>query len=170
MNRRLTLRSFAGLILIAVIGIGLLVFQRKHIRKHLPLIAAEFAVAEKEGPAILAKIGLPEGAQPYDDGLKSFPGEGRKSMWQGAKLRIRWERTWVLKGDHESTDAWFADRLGELGFRPFTIGTPSSVEDQYWKDKWLVTIQRRADFSTDRDPTVRKAVILDWDYWHDLGR
>lgn len=170
MNRRLTLRSFAGLILIAVIGVGLLVFQRQHIKKHLPLIAAEFAVAEQEGPGILKEIGLPEGAEPYDDGLKTFPGEGRKSMWRGAKLRIRWERTWVLPGNHDDTDAWFADRLGELGWKPFTIGVPSSVEDLYWKDKWLLTIQRRADFSTDPNPTVRKTVMLDWDYWHDLGR
>lgn len=170
MNRRLTLRSFAGLILIAAIGIGLLVFQRQHIKKHLPLIAAEFSTADSEGPRILEAIGLPTGAAPYDDGLKSFPEEGRKSMWEGAKLRIRWERTWVLSGNHDDTDAWFADRLGELGWKPFTIGTPSSVEDLYWKDKWLITIQHRADFSTDRNPTVRKTVMLDWDYWHDLGR
>lgn len=170
MRRRSILRSFAGLILILVIGAGLLVFQRKHIRKHLPLIAAEFAVADAAGPDLLEQIGLPEGAEPYDDGMKTFPEEGRRSMWQGAKLRIRWERTWILKGDHETTDAWFAEKLGSLGFQPFTIGVPSSVEDLYGKDKWLVTIQRRADFSTDRDPTVRKTVILDWDYWHDLGR
>jgi len=170
MNKRLTLRAFSGLILIGAIGAGLLVFQRKHIRKHLPLIAAEFAAAEAEGPGILAAIGLPEGAVPYDEGLKTFPGESRRSMWRGAKLRIRWERTWVLPGNHDDTDAWFADRLAVLGWRPFTIGVPSSVETLFWKDKWLVTIQRRADFSTDRNPTVRKTVILDWDYWHDLGR
>lgn len=170
MRKRLTFRSFAGLILILVIGGGVLIFQRQHIQKHLPLIAAEFAAADAEGSGILESIGLPEGAEPYDKGLKSFPGESKRSMWRGSKNRIRWERTWILKGDHETTDAWFAERLGSLGFRPFTIGVPSSVEDLFWKDKWLVTIQRRADFSTDRDPTVRKVVILDWDYWHDLGR
>ncbi len=170
MRKRPTFRSFAGLFLILLIGVGLLIFQRHYIQKHLPLIATEFAAADTEGPGILEAIGLPEGAQPFDDGLKSFPEEGRRSMWQGAKLRIRWERTWVLPGDHETTDAWFADRLGKLGFRPFTVGVPSSVEDLYWKGKWLVTIQHRADFSTDRNPTVRKTVMLDWDYWHDLGR
>lgn len=170
MRKRLTLRSFAGLILIVVVGIGLLVFQRKHIQKHLPLIAAEFAVADAEGPELLDSIGLPEGAEPYDNGLKTFPGESNRSMWQGSKNRIRWARTWILKGNHETTDAWFAEKLGSLGFQPFTIGVPSSVEDLYWKDKWLVTIQHGADFSTDREPTVRKTVILDWDYWHDLGR
>jgi len=53
-------------------------------------------------------IGLPEGATPYDEGAKTYPGESSSSMWRGAKLRLRWERTWIL--------------------------------------------------------------ILDWDYWHDLGR
>ncbi|MCB1204652.1 MAG: hypothetical protein KDN18_10365 [Verrucomicrobiae bacterium] len=170
MKKRIPLRAFTGLILIAVIGIGLLIYQRQHIQKHLPLIAAEFAAADSMGPEILAEIGQPEGAAPYDDGLKTFPGESRRSMWRGAKLRIRWERTWVLPGTHEDTDAWFDRRLSDLGWQPFTIGTPSNVEKAYWKDKWLVTIQHGADFSTDRNPTVRKTVILDWDYWHDLGR
>lgn len=167
--KRRRLPAFTGIILIFAIGAGLLIFQRKHIQKHLPFIAAEFAEADKEGPAILESIGLPDGATPYDEGLKTFPGESKRSMWEGAKLRIRWERTWVLPGNPDESDAWFVNRLKELGWRPFTRGVPSSVEKLFWKDKWLVTIQRRADFSTDRIPTVRKTVVLDWDYWHDLG-
>jgi hypothetical protein len=168
--KRRRLPAFTGLVLILAIGAGLLVYQRQHIKKHLPLIQAEFAAAESEGTGIFASIPLPEGSTPYDDGLKTYPEEGRRSMWEGAKLRIRWERTWVLPGDHATTDAWFAEKLAEDGWRPFTIGVPSSVEKLYWKGKWLITIQNRADFSTDRNPTVRKAVILDWDYWHNLGR
>ncbi len=168
MKRRLP--AFTGLVLIAVIGVGLLIFQRQYIRKHLPLITEEFAVAEREGQEIFDGIGFPEGSTPYDGGLKTYPGEGRKSMWRGAKLRIRWERTWIVPGTHDTSDAWFAARLAEMGWRPVTLGVPSQVETFFAKDKWLVTIRHGADFSTDRNPTVRKTVILEWDYWHDPER
>jgi len=168
MNRRLP--AFFGIFLIFVVGAGLLVFQRQHIKKHLPLITAEFAAADAEGPAILALIGLPEGATPHEEGAKTYPGESRNSMWRGAKLRIRWERSWVLPGNHDKNDVWFSKRLEETGWRPFTVGVPSTVERSFWRDKWLFTIQHRADFSTDRNPTVRQALVLEWDYWHDLGR
>lgn len=164
------LTPLAAVLLLLGIGAGLFAYQRHYIRKHLPRIAEELAAAEPEGMRLLEGIGVPDGSTPYDEGLKSFPAEARRSMWRGTKTQVRWERTWVMPGDHESVEAWYGARLAELGWRPFVQGVPSRVEKVFWKDKWLLTIRRRADFSTDRNPTVRHALVLEWDYWHDLGR
>lgn len=165
-----TLRPFLGIILIIAIGIGLLAFQRQYIQKHLPLITNELAVAETEGLKIIEGIGVPPGSTPYEEGSKTFPSESRNSMWRGAKIRVKWRREWQSPGNHESVEQWFRDRLEGLGWQPFLIGVPSTVEKSFWKDKWLLTLQRGADFSTDRDPYVRYTLVLEWDYWHNLGR
>ncbi len=161
---------FLGIFLIFALGAGLLVFQRQHIRKHLPLITEGFTAAEKEGLQIFENIGVPPGSAPYEEGSKTFPAESRNSMWRGTKVRVSWSRVWESPGSHESVEQWFLERLEDLGWQPFLIGVPSTVEKPYWKDKWLLTLQRGADFSTDADPKVRYTLLLEWDYWHDLGR
>jgi hypothetical protein len=164
-RRRLTIRSFAGIILIFLIGAGLLIFEQRHLRKHLPLINAELVEAELEGPRLLEVIGAPPGTTPYSDGIKVFPEESRKSHWQGTKTRVRWSREWESPGNHESVQAWFAKNLGAQGWQVIERGFPSILVKYFGKDKWSLTLSRGADFSTDRDPKVRYTLDLEWDYW-----
>lgn len=161
---------FFGIFLIFALGAGLLVYQRQHIRKHLPLISEQFVLAENEGLKVLEGIGVPEGSTPYEEGEKTFPTESRNSMWRGAKVRVTWSRVWESPGNHEVVEQFYRERLEKLGWKPFLIGVPSTVEKSFWKDKWLFTLRRGADFSTDRAPFVRYTLLLEWDYWHDLGR
>jgi hypothetical protein len=69
--------------------------------------------AESKGPGIFASIPLPGGRSPATTVSRPPRKRGRCSTWEGGKRRIRWERTSVLPGNHETTDAWFADKLTE---------------------------------------------------------
>jgi len=163
-NRRLTVRSFAGLILILVIGVGLLIFQNAYLRKQMPLIAAELAAAENDGPKLIEAIKAPPGSAPYSDGIKSFPGEGRKSNLQGTKTGVIWSREWESPGSFEEVERWYSDQLGEIGWRLDQQENPSVLVTEYRQGKWLLSILRGADFSTDREPKVRYQLVLDWRY------
>ncbi len=166
--RRLTLRSFAGLILILGIGAGLLFFQNKHLKKHLPLINAQIVEAEAQGPKIIEAIEMPPGSTPYSDGIKTFPKESRKSNWEGTRTRVQWSREWESPGNHESVQAWFAKTIVEKGWQVIQRGYPSILVNYYGKDKWHITLSRGADFSTDREPKVRYTLDLEWDYWFEV--
>ena len=168
-HRRLTVRSFAGLILIALIGAGLLYFQHRHLKKHLPLINAEIVAAEREGQPLLEAIGVPPGSTPYNDGIKVFPEESKKSHWEGTKTRVRWTREWESPGNHETVQVWFAEAPPEEGWRRIERGAPSVLVNNYGKDKWHLTLSRGADFSTDREPKVRYTIDLEWDYWFQVA-
>lgn len=163
-HRRLTVRSFAGFILIFVIGVGLLIFQSAYLRKQLPLIAAELAAAEEQGEQLIGAIRMPAGSVPHSDGIKSFPGEGRKSNLQGTKTGVIWTREWESPGTFDEVERWFSDRLGETGWNLDEHENPSVLVTEYRQGKWLLSFLRGADFSTDREPKVRYQLVLDWQY------
>ena len=164
MKSRSLLRSFSGIFLILGIGTGLLIFQRHYIKKHLPLIAAELAEAESVGIMLLEGVGTPPGSVPQTEGSKTFPMDSR-GTWNGSETRVSWSRDWEAPGNHASTEAWFRARLAEEGWAPYEVGASSSVETLFRKDKWLFTLQKRAEFASSRDPKVRFTVLLDWNYW-----
>jgi len=161
---RISVRSFAGFILIFVIGAVLLTFQSIYLRKQIPLGAAELGAAEQEGPLLIEAITVPTGSTPSSDGIKSFPGEGRKSNLQGTKTGVIWTREWESPGNFDEVERWFADRLKERGWKLDDNENPSVLVTEYRKGKWLLSILRGADFSTDHKPYVRYQLVLDWRY------
>jgi hypothetical protein len=146
------------------------VANRRYIQRHLPLIRAERAVAEGEGEEMLKKIGVPVGAVTMSPVGKSFFDEGEDSMWQGEATGVEWTSFWDAPGDHPQIDAWYRDKLLADGWQVFQHGVPSSVQTQYWKDKWLLTVEHEATFANERPPHARFRLRLRWDYWHALGR
>jgi len=161
--------AFGGILLIFAFGAGALEWQMKVARKHLPRIEAELAESETEGPSLLNAVGTSPDSTPYSEGTKTFPSESRRSHWQGTRCRVTWRQVWESPGDHGSVEDWYRARLAEQGWRPFERGVPSPVQKQFWKGKWLLTLQRQADFSADREPRGRYGLVLEWDYWHRLG-
>lgn len=168
MSRRPRRTGLAFLIILGMGGAGVFI-QWKYIQKHLPLVEAERAAAEEEGFGLLNSIPLPPGASPIDAGLKTFGTGSRNDKWHGVEISINWRREWDAPGDPDSIDAWFDEKLLESGWRRFERGIPSSVQKHFWREKWLLTVQRTGDFSTDRPPHARFGLLLNWDYRNSLG-
>lgn len=168
MTKKKKVGSCLGLLLIPLVGAALFIGQRHYIRHHLPLIEKELAVANGEGLARLNAIPLPEGSTPRTEGEKLTSEGRRSSMWQDTPVAISWQREWDAPGTPADHDQWFAERLVAEGWRPFVHGIPTTVQSLWWKEKWLLTIQKRGDFSTDRPPHARFVLLLQWDYWHNL--
>ncbi len=155
-------RSKGLFLILAVVTlvVGMLVFQVFRYRYHRPLLIAEAAAADSEGEARFEALGAPPGAAP------TAPGEKRASAQspEAPPKRITWRREYEVPGTFESALGWYRDRLLADGWQEESRGAPSGLARYYRKDKWLVTISRRADF--DHPPRARVELQLEWYYWH----
>jgi hypothetical protein len=75
-------------VLLAVM-IGWLVFEPFYVRHHLPLIAAELAKVEREGPDLLEQIGAPTGSTRSETMEKSVTSPNFKSKWHGVSNSLQ---------------------------------------------------------------------------------
>lgn len=156
--------AWTGILLIFAIGAGLLIVQRQYIRKHLPLLQAEFAAADPAGEPIFEKIGTPPDSTPHDEGEKTYATGGRKSMWQGTNTGATWQQSFEMPGQFERIIAWYRERLLADGWAPFDDPVPSTVQREFKRGKWILTIGNRAAY--ERPPRTRVSLHLTWNYWH----
>jgi hypothetical protein len=162
--------TWVFLISVALAAVGMFITQRSYIQRHLPLMASERAAAEKQGAAMLEEIGTPAGAQLQTPVQQRLVLGDRGSMWSDQAVGVEWTSFWDAPGDHPQIDAWYHDQLLAKGWQLFPREVPSTVQTEYWKDKWLLTVEHEATFATDRPPHARFRLRLKWDYWHRLGR
>jgi len=99
-------------------------------------------------------IGVPPGATPH------APLDEDVSIRGGVSVALH--REFAIGGGFAETAAWYAKRLGELGWRPFDRERWRDFVVYYCKPRWLLTIARRADFATDRRPNHRFNLRLEW--------
>ena len=160
-SRRPAWLFFAFLFLFAV---GMVVFQLYHVKKHRPLIEAELAQAEAEGEGVFERLGVPAGSEALGPGDKRYGARGRKSMSAGVRCGITWEREFDAPGDFASIAADYHARLERDGWRVIDDSPPSTVQHEFKRGKWFVTLWSRGDFT--HPPRTKLHVKLEWDYWH----
>ena len=145
------------------------VVQPRYMAHHLPLIRSGLAAAEREGPDLYNRAGVPPGATACSPiTMTRTKDEDSESMWEGVEKGVVWTAVWDAPLDRAGIDAWYKDRLQADGWKAFQGGGPSPVENEYWKDKWLLSIEHEANFATERPPHARFQLRLEWDYWHKL--
>jgi hypothetical protein len=138
------------------------------VKHHLPLIRSGLAAAEREGPDLLKKVGVPPGATVFSPVTMKRTEEDSESMWAGEPTGVSWTAFWDAPGNHAAVDAWYADHLLTDGWKVFQDPVPSTVQIQFWKDKWLLTIGHAASFEKEHPPHVRIRMELEWGYFHKL--
>jgi hypothetical protein len=147
---------------------GLFGFQRYYINKHEPLIKAELAEALEVGDGLLESVGTPPGAHLVEPIEKRVHKGGTRGKWQDTQIGVTWVAFYDAPGTHEQFDEWYRRRLPEQGWKVRQPSVPTSVEVQFYKDKWLLTEEHEAWFQG-RQPHARFRLRLEWDYRHDLG-
>jgi hypothetical protein len=159
--------GWRGVLLVVAVAIAIPVYQEYYMRKHRPLIATGLAVAQREGlPLFDVEIGTPPDATPTTV-RETYVGSGTgRGMWQFTPKHVSHTRSWDAPGTHDSIYAWYEPRLLAAGWRPWDA--PSSVQWTFWKEKWLLTLERDASFSHP-SPHARFTLRLEWDYFHDLA-
>jgi hypothetical protein len=154
-------------VLVIGVAIALPVYQEYYMRKHRPLIAAGLAAAQDEGPDLFeSEIGAPPGATPISE-RETYVGPGTsRGMWRFTPKVVSYKRAWDAPETHQEIHAWYQSRLLASGWRPWDV--PSGVQWTFWKEKWLLTLERDAAF-TGPEPHARFTLRLEWEYFHDLA-
>ena len=161
----------AGRILFCVllaVMIGWLVFEPFYVRYHLPLIAAELAKVEREGPDLLEQIGAPSGSTRSETMEKSVSSPNFKSKWHGVSNSLQLVATWDVPGTPEQVSQWYVQRLPRQGWLATSV--PSETHSEWEREKWMLTVQH-SEWWGGRDAHVRVRVRLYWHYGRtDVGR
>lgn len=158
-------RRKGWIFIVCLVGliIGVALYQRHYIRKHLPLIAEGVAAADKEGPAIFEAVGLPSGSTPYSPMEKRYGTQGRRSMWRGVTSSITWTAEYEIPGEFLPICDWYRKRLFEQGWVSFDDTPPSTVQREFKRGKWFLKLGNRASFT---HPTRTRLMIeLSWRYF-----
>jgi hypothetical protein len=169
------------------LGIPILLFQYMYIQYHLPLIRSGLAAAEKEGPDLYKRAGVPPGATASSPlTMSRTTADDPESMWGDEPLGLVWEALWDAPGDRAGVDAWYKDRLQADGWKVFrerkdlipadvlkihlenaadprVIGFTTD-EIEFRKDKWRLSIEHKTTFDKGRPPHARFLMRLMWDY------
>jgi hypothetical protein len=156
-------------VLVVIAAVGLFVRQYFYIQHHLPLIRAERAVAEREGGAMLEKIGAPPGAVALSKVERSVLGGGVESMWENEPIEVVRTCFWDAQGNHAQIDAWYREKLLADGWQEFRRRVPSTVQSEYFREKWLLAIEHEASFAEEHPPHARFRLRFTWNYWHALN-
>jgi hypothetical protein len=167
--RRFTFQGIIVLLALTALVVGMYVYQQRYLREQLPLIEAGMAKAEVEGATMMAGFGAPPGTTILS-ALEKRIGKGgfHDGVWQGVPINVTWSSTGDAPGDYDSTRAWYEPRLLASGWTLYHQRIPTTLQTEYWQDKWLLTLEQLADFSSDQPPHTRFGLRLKWDYFHDL--
>jgi hypothetical protein len=159
--------GWRGVLLVVAVAVAIPAYHEYYMRRHRPLIAAGLAAAQRDGlPLFEAGIGAPPDATPTTE-RETYVGSGtRRGMWRFTPKHVSHSRSWDAPGTHDSIYAWYEPRLLAAGWRPWSAA--SSLQWTFWKEKWLLTIERDAAYSGP-SPHARFTLRLEWDYFHDLA-
>lgn len=160
--------STVFVILFICLGIGLLAFQHHYLKSHLPLLKAELAAAESTGTRLLEEIGIPPNAQLVDPIEHRVITAGPDDKWSGTETGTRWLALYDAPGTHAQIDAWYKEHLPKVGWTLRVPRIPSEVQTEFYRDKWLLTIEHDTWFNG-REPHAQFRLRLEWDYQHDLA-
>lgn len=161
-------RTYLFLSCILFLVAGLFGYQRYYINKHAPLIKAELAEALEVGDDLLSGVGAPMGAHLMEPIQKTIHKGGTRGKWQDTQIGVTWVAFYDAPGTHVEFDDWYRRRLTEQGWSVRHLSVPTTVEVQFYKDKWLLTEEHEAWFN-EHPPHARFRLRLRWDYRHDFG-
>jgi hypothetical protein len=167
--RRSSVKGVAFLLAVIALAAGIYVWQRQYINKHLPLIKAGMAQADAEGELLMTGFGSPPGVT-FLSAIEKRIGKGGpdSGFWDDVPYKITWTWTGDAPGNQDNLRAWYEKRLLADDWKVFHQRITSTLKTEYWKDKWLLTLEQLATFPSDQPPHVRFKLRLTWDYWHEL--
>lgn len=145
-------------VLIAIFGVGLALTVGIPLYQNLsgaPTGFDRIDAAREQNRPLWARIGVPQAATPHNTLVEDV--YRRKST-----IRVGLEQEFAMAGGFVATIAWYRKRFEEMGWVPFDRERWRDFVVYFCQAPWIATVARRADYATDRTPSHRFALRLDW--------
>lgn len=145
---------------VAILGlfIGFSIVEPFYVRHHRPLIAAELAEAERQGPLFIEEIGAPPGSTLSKPLEKYVSTPNFKSKWHGINNSMDLVASWLAPGTPAQVNQWYRHRLPAQGWH--AVGPYNEIGSKWEREKWMLSVEHNEWW----DAHARARVRLYWNY------